>query len=74
MDEFHACTYCGSTRFYDGPRGGACMNVGCVRCGARFNVLIHPVLPVTLPVMLIDKLSPPPRSIAGLFEPVLPHG
>lgn len=32
------CPDCGSTRFYEGPSGGMCINIECVDCGSKFNV------------------------------------
>lgn len=51
---FSVCTHCGSDEFLRGPRGGACVNITCTECGARFNVILWPGLPMTL----IDHLPP----------------
>jgi DNA-directed RNA polymerase subunit RPC12/RpoP len=34
------CPDCGAREFWPGPRGGAAMNVECVKCGSRFNVTL----------------------------------
>lgn len=54
MEPFKHCPSCGSTRFWTGPRGGASMNVTCVTCGDRFNLLVHE----GAPIMLIDDALP----------------
>ena len=65
MDEdFNACTFCGGERLLLGPRGGACVNVFCIECGAKFNVLLYPLFPMTL----VDTLSPPNALRAELFK------
>lgn len=61
---FSACTFCGSERLMLGPRGGACVNVFCMKCGAKFNVLLYPLFPMRL----VDTLSPPDADRAELFE------
>jgi hypothetical protein len=32
------CPFCKGTQFYEGPAGGACINVQCSNCEARFNL------------------------------------
>lgn len=61
---FSACTFCGSEQLLLGPRGGTCVNVFCMKCGAKFNVLFWPSFPMTL----VDTLSPPDARRAELFE------
>jgi hypothetical protein len=39
---FTACTFCGRAAFENGPRGGVCVNVTCLYCGARFNIFEIP--------------------------------
>lgn len=41
-EPFTTCPFCVWSAFEDGPRGGACVNVRCLSCGARFNVLQIP--------------------------------
>jgi len=36
-DEFR-CD-CGSSEFYEGPRGGAAQNFKCARCGKVYNIV-----------------------------------
>ena len=66
MTPFKCCPACGSTRFWTGPRGAACLNVTCTTCGDRFNLLIHP----GAPVMLVNEL--PAAEILDLNEPEEP--
>jgi transcription elongation factor Elf1 len=53
-DRFTACTFCGHTRFYEGPSGGLSQNITCSKCGARFNIGLLPDGPI-----LLDVLSGP---------------
>jgi hypothetical protein len=32
------CTYCGCTKFAEGPSGGMSTNFYCIKCGHGFNV------------------------------------
>jgi len=32
------CPDCGSKKFYEGPHGGAAVNVKCADCGHKFNL------------------------------------
>jgi hypothetical protein len=65
MSDFTGCLHCGGTRFYDGPHGGWCVNITCVECGARYNVLIHPALPQPI---LVDELSGPAERASDAVE------
>ena len=60
VSRFTKCSFCGSGEFYEGPQGGAAMNVTCAGCGARFNIGLVPGGPV-----LLDTLSGPSKAIAG---------
>jgi len=40
MERVEALPCCGSTKFYEGPRGGACINVECAKCCHRWNIAI----------------------------------
>lgn len=31
------CKFCKNDQFYEGPSGGACTNIMCADCGAKFN-------------------------------------
>jgi len=64
MEIFNACTYCGSDQLVRGPRGGACANVFCIRCGAKFNVVLQP----GMSVVLVDTLTGPNTVLAKLFR------
>jgi len=39
------CPDCGSTRFYEGPEGGICVNIMCAdeKCSSKFNWARPPV-------------------------------
>jgi transcription elongation factor Elf1 len=56
-DRFTACTFCGHTRFYEGPSGGLSQNITCSKCGARFNIGLLPDGPI-----LLDVLSGPVKE------------
>jgi hypothetical protein len=72
---FKACSFCGRAAFADGPRGGVCVNVTCLYCGARFNIFEIPeasypdgvdVPPLDERRRLIDVLSGPTEDEAAL--------
>ena len=46
------CPYCGNLTWDEGPSGGACVNVTCLGCGSRWNLLVlnltaHEISPPT---------------------------
>jgi len=38
MTKEKCCPDCGSKKFYEGPHGGAAVNVKCADCGHKFNL------------------------------------
>lgn len=54
VKQFTACTFCGTSEFYEGPSGGVSQNIKCAKCGARFNIGLIPDGPI-----LLDVLSGP---------------
>jgi len=35
----HGCPFCGSHSCYEGPQGGASVNLMCAKCEAKFNFM-----------------------------------
>lgn len=60
MLPFTGCGYCGGRDFNEGPRGGLSVNITCRGCGARYNVLFHPLVP---PLLINELSGPAPEKI-----------
>jgi hypothetical protein len=63
MAPFAGCD-CGSRTFAPGPAGGMSTNIACVRCGARYNVVL-PTITRPGPVLLINRLDALPAAVVS---------
>jgi len=69
MTPFTACPHCEGRRFVPGPQGGMSINVMCIGCCARFNIVLPTIMRPEAPVLLVNVLGPPigePADLTGV--------